>query len=405
MTRLFYAVPEVYPPWRLDVEELFSNQLPKHGIDVVWSMRRNTAGKFEKVSFHSQEAYLPLRISLRGRIGLAVNKILQYISELYLFYILLFGKKYNIIQVRDRRYFFVLLGWLVSRMRGSKFVYWLSYPFPEHVLESAENRRGLARFSRLLRGRISWWYVYRFAMQVADQVFVQSDQMRDDVVSYGVSEHKLTPVPMGVPDALMEWVGSNKQIEIVPGKVVYIGTFAKVRRLSLIIDAFALVKHQMPKAILYMVGAGDYPSDRKELEELATQRGIGGSVRFTGFVPMTEAWLHAASAAVCVSPIAPTQVLNAGSPTKLVEYMALARPIVANDHPEQSRILAESDSGLCVSWDANAFATAIIELLSNSKMASEKAIKGPGWVARHRTYEKISTLVSDRYVSLLKERL
>jgi hypothetical protein len=40
--------------------------------------------------------------------------------------------------------------------------------------------------------------------------------------------------------------------------------------------------------------------------------------------------------------------LNPASPTKLVEYMALGKAVVANDHPDQRMVLEQSGAGICV---------------------------------------------------------
>lgn len=399
--RLFFAVPDFYPPWRLDVDELFARQMPTLGVEVTWSMRRNKPGPCTQADYQGQTAYLPLRLSVAGLLGTVVNKFSQYLCEFALFLRLFFGRRYDIIQVRDGRYLFALLGWIAACVRGAKFVYWSSYPFPEHMIEEAAGKSGAVRWLHLLRGRAYGFYVYRFIMRVADHVFVQSNQMLQDVAGYGVPPAKMTPVPMGVPPRLLGWTGSELSQGIQAGKVVYVGTLARVRRMGVIIKAFSLVRQRNPSAHLVMVGDGVTPDERIELELLAQRLGLTAAVTFTGFVPMEDAWNHAASAEVCLSPICPTPVLNAGSPTKLVEYMALGRPIVANDHPEQAAILAECGAGLCVPWGAASFADAILELLEHPEKARAMGALGPGWVAANRTYDKLAAQVHASYLDLL----
>ncbi|WP_324778860.1 glycosyltransferase family 4 protein [Thiobacillus sedimenti] len=383
------------------MEELFVRQMQAHGVEVMWSMRRDRAGPCLQTGYGGQEVHLPLRLPVAGGAGKAVNRIAQYVCEVGLFLSLLFGKRFDIVQVRDRRYLFAFLGWVAARLRGSRFVFWSSYPFPEHLIEMAAGRRGPGRVVYWLRGRLSWFYLYRFVMAVADHVFVQSEQMLRDVARYGVPVAKMTPVPMGVPPHLLDWVATHAGEGVQSGKVVYVGTLARVRRMDQIIEAFRLVRQRNARAHLFMVGAGDSPAERAELEALTQRLGLTDAVTFTGFVPMEEAWRHAASAEVCVSPIYPSPVLNAGSPTKLVEYMALGRPLVANDHPEQAAILAESGAGLCVPWGVESFADAICELLENPEKARAMGSRGPAWVAANRTYDKLAAQVHARYLELL----
>lgn len=399
--KLFYAVPDFFPPWRLDVRELFAVQLQNMGVQVTWSARRGSQGRCIVDEYLGRPVWLPLRLGVPGKVGKALNKLLQYACEIAFFMRLLFGQNYDIVQARDRRYFFAFLLWLVARIRGWRFTYWLSYPYPEFVRETADESHGIARWIYAFRAWLSWRYLYRFMFRVADHVFVQSDQMLRDVSSYGVPAAKMTPVPMGVPPGLLDMAGDDSKELVDAGKVVYLGTLARVRRMSVLIDAFRLVRRRNPNAYLVMVGDGDTPDERAELEALARQHGLVDAVIFTGFIPMEDAWRHAATAQVCVSPFYPSFVLRSTSPTKLNEYFALGRPVVANDHPEQSRAIAESGAGVCVPWGVDDFAEGILKLLENPQEAEAMAVKGPGWVRENRTYDRIAGDILSQYRKLV----
>jgi glycosyltransferase involved in cell wall biosynthesis len=398
--KISYAVPEYFPPWRLDVGYLFGDQLSDLGATVTWSMWRDKPGLCAPCDWQGQRVVLPLSAGRSSRAARIVSRLTHDACEIPLFVRLLFGERNDIIQARDVRYVAALLGLVAARIRGVKFTYWLSYPFPEHYLEWSRKSSGLSRFIRWLQGTTSFWFVYKWLMHRADHVFVQSEQMLRDVAGYGVPADKMTPVPMGVPPALLDWLASNPT-EVVAGRVVYVGTMARVRRLETLIEAFAQVAAKRPDASLIMVGDGDLPSERAFLEQEAARLGIAGQVRFTGFIPMEEAWRYAASAQVCVSPFYPTFVLRSTSPTKLNEYFALGRPVVANDHPEQSTAIDDSGAGLCVPWGADDFAGAILKLLNDPKMAEAMAAKGPAWVKKNRTYDRIANQVMARYQSLM----
>lgn len=401
--KMFYAVPEYFPPWRLDVGHLFGEQLPQRGVQVTWSMCRGQRGACQTVTWENQTAMLPWSAGRQSKWARILSRFTHLACELPLFAGHLFGRRYDVIQARDVRYVAAFLGWLAARITGAKFTYWLSYPFPEHYLEWSRNSQGAARAIRWFQGHLSFWFVYRWLMHRADHVFVQSEQMAQDVASYGVPLEKMTPVPMGVPPALLDWLEKNPT-EVVQGRIVYVGTMARVRRLETLIEAFALVAGTRGEAELIMVGDGDLPSERAFLEQEARRSGIADRVRFTGFIPMEEAWRYAASAQVCVSPFYPTFVLRSTSPTKLNEYFALGRPVVANDHPEQSLAISESGAGLCVPWGVDAFAQAMLQLLDHPAEAEAMAAKGPAWVRENRTYDRIADRVMSRYVSILDKR-
>jgi glycosyltransferase involved in cell wall biosynthesis len=401
--RLFYFVTDSFPAWRVDVSELFGRELKALGVDTSWSMRRDDAGCFARVSYEGQDAYVPFAAK-GGRVLEALTRRLgEFASELFLFAKLLCGKRFDVIQVRDDRYSAGLFALIAARLRGSKFVYWVSFPFPENDLEKAGQSSGVRRSFLRMRGALTSWWLYRFMLRQADHVFVQSERMKQDIAAYGVSRDKMTPVPMGVPPRLFAWMSGARR-EIDEDKVVYLGTLARPRRLETLIEAFALVLKEFPATRLYMVGRGDVPADRTVLEELGVRLGIADSIVFTGFLPIEEAWAQAASAAVCVSPIYRGPLFDCGSPTKLYEYMAIGCPVVANDNPEQAQVLKECPVGPCVPWGAENFAKGICQVLGSPGEARAMSAHGPAWVAENRRYDRLAAQVRQQYQRLLGDR-
>lgn len=401
--KMFYFAPDFYPTWRLDLSELFSVELAKRGLDVTWSLWRSEAGPAAWLEQYGQAAFVSASYAGSSVLSRILNKMLQNTADIRMFLHLLFGPHYDIIQVRDLRYLSAGLGLLASGIRGSKFTFWLSYPFPENDAVKAKDTQGIKKYFYHFRSQLSIFWLYRFIFPKADHIFVQSKQMQTDLLQlYNIPLEKMTPVPMGVPSTLLD-LTANRLVEVVKGRVVYVGTFAQIRRLENLIDAFAIVKKQVPYAELWLVGEGDIPEERIMLEQLAQKAKLTNSIKFTGFIPMEQAWEIAASAEVCLSPIYPTFVLRASSPTKLNEYMALGRPCVANEHPEQITTLRDSGAGLCVPWGINSFAEAIIWLLEHPKEASEMGIKGPAWVKANRTYDHIAEKVFAQYLLILDQ--
>lgn len=401
--RLFYAAEDYFPAWRVDLVELFSRHLARQGLALTWSFQRKDKGACARVDFEGYPAYLPFGFGRENKIQKLLTLIAAWFCDFGLFVHWVFGPRYDILQARDRRYLAALLAWLAARLRGSKFTYWLSFPFPENHYAKAAMRRGAMRHVDRMRGYLSGVFVYRFLMRRADHVFVQSDQMLDDVAAYGVPRNKMTAVPMGVAPELPDQV-MTKPEKSERGLVVYLGTLARVRRMEVLIEAFAIVAAQVSHARLAIVGAGPEPGEREELERLAETLGIRQRVEFTGFVPLETAWDWAARAAVCVSPFFPTPVLNSASPTKLIEYLAIGKAVVANDHPDQSRVLSDSGAGLCVHWSAQDFADAIIRLLSDEAGAAAMGARGPAWVKANRTYDVLASQVMARYRALISGR-
>ena len=302
------------------------------------------------------------------------------------------GRRYDAIEVKDK-FLAGVIAAVASRVYRTTFIYWLSYPFPESYLLSA--KEGTARYPLLyvVRGLAFKWLLYRLLLPAADHVFVQSEQMRQDIAAEGVPLAKLTAVPMGVGVDLCAPAEPGRERRLLPPGVpcvLYLGTLIKVRRLDFLIRAFARVKAALPTAKLYLVGRGEDAEDEALLRSEALRLGLEESVVFVGQLPQQQALEYVIEADVCASPFYPTPILRSTSPTKLVEYMALGKAVVANDHPEQQRVIAESGGGICTAYEEQPFADALITLLRDPAAARAMGERGRRYVIEHRSYGVIA---------------
>ena len=80
--------------------------------------------------------------------------------------------------------------------------------------------------------------------------------------------------------------------------------------------------------------------------------------------------------------------------------MAMARPGVANDHPEQRLVINESQGGVCVPYEEKAFAEAIVSVLENPDTAEEMGQRGRRYVENERDYKRIADTVEAKYMHL-----
>lgn len=108
------------------------------------------------------------------------------------------------------------------------------------------------------------------------------------------------------------------------------------------LDALARIKQRNPSLIagsrLVLVGRGaGYEAARQQAERL----GISQEVIFTGPVPSEAAPEMLAAADILLSPQVNNRdgTLFFGSPTKLFEYMAMGKPIIASDLAQIGDIL------------------------------------------------------------------
>jgi glycosyltransferase involved in cell wall biosynthesis len=300
-------------------------------------------------------------------------------------------ERYDAVLVSDK-FFTAALAAVLAKARGLRFIFWLTFPYPEADLYRV--RLGVARYPTLatLRGRLGAWLLYRWILPRSDHVFVQSDRMKHDVCARGADAAKVSSILTGFDlTGIAPAARPAQRAAAAPVVVAYLGTLNAMRRLDVLVDMLAELRRGGMDARLLLVGGSPNPRDRRLLEARAAELTLTPYVELTGALPQADALRRIAAADVCISPIDRSPILDVGSPTKMIEYLALGMPVVANDHPEQRFILRATRSGVCVPWGARHYARAVRWLMS--RRPEERAAmgaRGRAWVEQHRTYARIA---------------
>jgi len=292
---------------------------------------------------------------------------------------------------------------LMLRRRKIKLIFWLTFPMPEMHLQAA--RDATARYPILawIRGVVSGWLLYKWILARSDHVFVQSDRMKNDICTHGISRAKVSPILTGFSLADIAPVRRRHGAATLPFvTLAYLGTLGPLRHLEILVEMLARLRKGGMEAKLLLVGRGERSRDESTLTDCAASLGVAAHLEITGFLPQPQALGRVAVADICLSPIHRSPILDVGSPTKLIEYLALGMPVVANDHPEQKLILRESRAGVCVPWGAQYFARAVCWLMRRSP--AERAAmgsRGRAWVEANRTYARIADDVERTCIAVL----
>lgn len=394
--RILFLTPETCPTFRVDVNVLFGKHLPRYGIhsDIVAG---RTPGHTGEVAWGGGEAFV-CDVS-GGQAKKHLKTLLHGIRSL-----LRADARYQAIQVRDMPVL-AAIGLLVARLKGVKFFYWMSYPMPEGQIALARERglsAGLVKFLfPWLRGRIGRFLLYRIVLPSADHVFVQTERMRENMVDKGFDRDGMTPVPMGVD---MEEIGAADirpaEDPRLAGKrvLVYLGTLDRPRQIERLFEMMAILRRSHPETVLVLVGDTEDEAYRLQLKEQAERAGVADAVIWTGWVPMQQGWRYVRAAEVGLSPIPRGELLDVGSPTKALEYMALGVPVLGNDNPDQAWVIQTSGAGSCVTYTPSNFANAVVEMLGLSQ-EQRYSMMERGWtfIREHRDYAVIANALVSRY--------
>ena len=362
--RILVVAGDTYPATRVDVATLFVKHLGGRGHQIDWILQSETAtGRSEVVPWGTGQVWVGRTNTGTSLVSRTAKHVLSILHDLRLFPLMASGR-YDIIQVRDK-FLSGIFAAIASRIFRKRFVFWLSFPIPEMYMLLADEAHGLYKILYRVRGAAFKFLLYRVLMPAADHAFVQTERMRDDISREGIAKEKMTAVPMGV-DAEADWaaVAKNRVIPEHGRTFVYLGTIARTRHLDFLVRVLAKVRESVPDVKLYVVGGGVAPGDEELLTTEASRLGVSDALVLVGQRPRAEALAYVRDADVCVSPIYPSPLFNCGSPTKLVEYMAMGKAIVASNLDQIGDVLCHGETAWMVPpGDADALAKGLATLV------------------------------------------
>jgi glycosyltransferase involved in cell wall biosynthesis len=402
--RILFLSADRFPPFRPAAKALFAGELPRRGHIVDWLVQADgPAVPAGDLPFHGGTAFVAPMNAGRTSWQRVLRYLQSYANALRMF-TLLRRRPYAVLQVKDL-YFGALLAIVAAKVAGVPLLYWLAFPHAETLLYAGKLKIARYPWLNIVRGTVQKWLLYRVILPASRHVFVQSEQMRLEIARQGIALEKMTPVPSSVNTAELTPAGIVQAKPAGERWIVYLGTLVRERQLDTLVRALPGVLARFPSARLVLVGAGELAEDEAQLLSTANSCGVGDRVTITGWLPMSEAWSYARAADVCVSPITPLPIFDVGSPTKLVEYMALGKPVVANHHPEQTPVIQQSGAGVLCHWDADGFAAAIVDVLGREPAdAAALGAAGRRFVEEHRTHARLADVVEGAYRQVLTEQ-
>jgi len=398
---ILFNTSDPYPPFRVDITILFGEEMVSRGHNIDWLFQsKHPCKKSYKDFWKGGKAWVAKTGHGSGVKGKLEKHLLNIINDSRTF-ILPSYKKYDFIQVKDK-FLAAIFAIISCKIYRLKFFYWLSYPYPEAWIFEGKKKSVKWPTIRLIRGYFSKLMLYKVILVLADHIFVQSNKMKRDISVKGIPKNKMTVVQMGIAKEQIHDIFEETDISNGNKKIVlYLGKFFKIRKLEFLIRMFQKVLEVVPDAKFYFIGDGEDISVDQMLKDEAKKLKIEKNILFTGYVPLNDALKYVRNATVCVSSYYPTFVLNSTSPTKVIEYMAMGKAVVGNDHPEQKTLITESCGGICVPYDENEFAKAVVKLLQNPEMAAEMGQRGKLYILKHRTYPVIADILEQAYEKIL----
>ena len=165
--------------------------------------------------------------------------------------------------------------------------------------------------------------------------------------------------------------------------VGYVGVMGAQEGIDYLLKAVGYIIHELGRTDVHfgLVGGG---TSLDEMKEYARELEVDDYVTFTGRIPDQEMLEMLNTADVCVNPDVANEMNDKSTMNKIMEYMALAKPVVQFDLTE-GRFSAQEASSYAAKNDHMDMARKIVELLDD-----ENKRKLMGEFGRKRVIDELS---------------
>ena len=208
----------------------------------------------------------------------------------------------------------------------------------------------------------------RAATTVADAVITVNDALGDRLLDLGVPAEKLTVILNAPTLALFDRARYPERAFRADGRLrlVYAGALTPMYELDTVLEAVAALAGVRPDLdpLLDIYGRGDATTS---LEARAHTLGIDDRVRFNGRIPLEDVPGAIAAADLGLAPTRRDRFTDLSLSTKLFEYAAMGKPVVASRLPTVERYFPPETVATYTSGDAADLARVVSRLADDPR--------------------------------------
>ena len=283
-------------------------------------------------------------------------------------------------------------GRLAALVAGSARPRAIIHTYHGHVLSGYFSRR----WERVFR------LIERVLSHAAGRLVAVSDEVRDDLVGFGVAPaRRFAVVPYGFD--LPAWSDADDEArrrlraevgaEDARFVIGWAGRLTAIKRPLDLVRTLRAVLDREVEALLVLVGDGE---DRAAVEALAADLGVADRCRFVGFQKSIRGWYAAFDALLLTSA-------NEGTPVVAIEALAAGRPVVATRAGGTGTVVVDGETGyLEAIGDVDSLAERLAALAQDPELRERMGRRGGEDVRARFTVERMADEIEAVYRRLLE---
>lgn len=201
------------------------------------------------------------------------------------------------------------------------------------IYEKASGIKSLQRkIEKMINGK---------TLRAGTKILVSNNETKKIIIDeYNVMQEKISIVPNGV-DLSMFNITKKKNSK----KVVFAGAMYYHRGLDILLKTIPLVIEKIPDAKFVLLGSG---TEMDKLKEIVSKNKLDNSVEFKGWIEREKIPENIADASIGIGPLRLTEVTSRALPIKVLEYMAVSLPLIAQKGTLPNDVLENEKNGFFI---------------------------------------------------------
>ena len=289
-----------------------------------------------------------------------------------------------------------LSGWWLARCKRSRFVFEVRDLWPESLAAVGVGTADSLVYRTLAR-------IAAFLYRNSDHIVVVTPAFKEYLVQHmRVRPEKISVIENGVEAELFSpRTESDLRSSLgAEGKFVvsYIGTMGNAHGLQTMVEAAAQLQNAMPDILFLLVGEG---AEKEQLVSLVRTRGLT-NLRFVDQQAREKIPAYICASDACVVLLKQSEIFKTVIPSKMLEFMSCARPVILGVEGQARQLLEEAQAGICIEpGNSQQLAQAILRLAGDAQRREILGRNGRRYVLQR--FSRRQTAMA--YLEVLRELL
>jgi len=247
------------------------------------------------------------------------------------------------------------------------------------IYEKASGIKSLQRkIEKMINGK---------TLRAGTKILVSNKDTKKIIIDeYGVKSEKISIIPNGVDLSLFD-ITSKKN----PRKIVFAGAMYYHRGLDILLEAIPYIIKKIPDTKFVLLGSG---AEMDKLKKIVLENKLEDSVEFKGWLKREKIPENISDASIGIGPLRLTDVTSRALPIKVLEYMAVSLPIIAQKGTLPEDVLENEKNGYFIE-NINDLVEKIILLLNQPEKIEEMGIQSSKMVQKFSWDKVVKNIIEE----------